>query len=74
MRILDNEVKAIQRMSFNFDRLLKDLIHEMDVPVFFGGEISNTYSREIESLGAAVLGTTHGEALDKMKAILPAFA
>jgi DNA-binding transcriptional MerR regulator len=53
---------------------LADLIHEMDVPVFFGGEISNRYSQEIEPLGAAVLGTTHSEALDKMKTILPPFA
>jgi methanogenic corrinoid protein MtbC1 len=53
---------------------LADLVREMDVPVFFGGEVSNTHNREIESLGAAVLGTTHSEALDRMKTILPPFA
>jgi hypothetical protein len=40
----------------------------------FGGDISAASEREIIKLGGYVLGSDHVLALEKMEAIIPAFA
>ena len=45
----------------------------MEIPVLFGGELSEAHREKLESLGAYVLGSDHVKAIDKMESIIPAF-
>jgi DNA-binding transcriptional MerR regulator/methylmalonyl-CoA mutase cobalamin-binding subunit len=52
---------------------LTDMIHAVDVPVLFGGDISEDNQQDIEAMGAIVLGSAHVSAMEKMENVLPAF-
>lgn len=49
-------------------------VDSLDIPLMFGGELSETHKARLESLGAYVLGSDHVRAMEKMESIVPVFA
>ena len=56
------------------EREMKKTIKAMKIPVMFGGEVSEEYKDQLESLGAHVLGADHVIAIERMESIIPAFS
>lgn len=52
---------------------LKNCISTMQMPVMFGGECSDEFKDQIESLGGHSLGSDHIQALELMETIVPVF-
>jgi len=53
---------------------LKNTIQSIDVPVMFGGELSEAHKEKLESIGGFVLGSDHVKAIERMESIIPAFS
>ena len=52
---------------------LTEIINTIQIPVMFGGELSEDFSQMAKNAGAHVLGSDHVQALEKMESIIPAF-
>lgn len=53
-------------------QLIKN-ISTSNIPYMFGGEFSEVHKERLESHGAHVLGSDHGQAMEHMASIIPAF-
>jgi DNA-binding transcriptional MerR regulator len=52
---------------------LREGIAKINLPLMFGGELSEIYTDRLESMGVHALGADHVTAIEKMERIIPAF-